>query len=112
MMTYKGFLATVTFDDDVGIFHGEVANLRDVITCQGQSVDELRKAFRDSVEDYLEFCAERGEEPEKPLSGRFLVRVPPELHRSIFERAARRGLSVNRWVRAALERAVEADETV
>ena len=51
-----------------GIFHGEIINIRDVITFQGQSVAELTKAFRDSIEDYLQFCEERGESPEKPFS--------------------------------------------
>ena len=67
-MGYKGYHATVEFDDEAGIFHGEVALVRDVITFQGTSVDELRQAFRDSVEDYLEWCAERGEAAEKPAS--------------------------------------------
>ena len=77
MMEYKGYFARVEFDDEANIFHGEVINLRDVISFEGESVDELRKAFIDSVEDYLEFCAERGEDPEKPYSGKFLVRVGP-----------------------------------
>ena len=67
-MEYKGYNATVEFDDEAGIFHGEVALVRDMITFQGTSVDELRQAFRDSVEDYLEWCAQRGEEAEKPLA--------------------------------------------
>ncbi len=54
-----------------------------MIEYKGESVDELRKAFTDSVEDYLEFCSERGEEPEKPYSGKFLVRVGPELHKTL-----------------------------
>lgn len=58
MMTYKGYIAMVEYDDAAGIFHGEVVNLRDVITFQGTSVEELRQAFVDSVDDYLEFCAE------------------------------------------------------
>lgn len=64
MMEYKGYVATVEFDDEADIFHGEVINLRDVITFQGKSVDELRQAFKDSLEDYLDFCASRHEEPE------------------------------------------------
>lgn len=59
-MEYKGYFARVEFDDEANIFHGEVINFRDVITFEGQSVDELRKAFIDSVEDYLEFCAQPG----------------------------------------------------
>ena len=67
-MEYKGYNATVEFDDEAEIFHGEVALVRDVITFQGTSVDELRQAFRDSIEEYLEWCAERGEAVEKPMS--------------------------------------------
>ena len=77
-MEYKGYLSRIEFDDEANIFHGEVINIRDVITFQGKSVDELRKAFEDSVEDYLAFCAEREEEPDKPFSGRFTVRLSPE----------------------------------
>jgi predicted HicB family RNase H-like nuclease len=62
MMEYKGYIGIVEFDDEAGIFHGEVINLRDVITFQGESVQELRQAFQDSVDDYLAFCAERNEE--------------------------------------------------
>jgi predicted HicB family RNase H-like nuclease len=68
-MKYKGYVGMVTFDDEAGIFHGEVINTRDVITFQGTCVEELRQAFIDSIDDYLAFCAERGEEPEKPFSG-------------------------------------------
>ena len=78
-MTYKGYRARVELDEQAGVFHGEIINTRDVITFQGSSVDELTRAFEDSVDDYLEFCSSRGEEPEKPFSGKFLVRVPPEV---------------------------------
>ncbi|MBI1925306.1 type II toxin-antitoxin system HicB family antitoxin [Candidatus Poribacteria bacterium] len=80
-MKYKGYLSRVEFDDEAHIFHGEVINIRGVITFQGKSVDELHQAFEDSVEDYLAFCAERGEEPDQPFSGRFTVRLSPEQHR-------------------------------
>ena len=80
-MTYNGYHAAIEFDDEAELFHGEVTGLRDVITFQGKSVAELKKAFRDSVEDYLAFCRERGEEPEKPFSGQFVVRTDPHAHR-------------------------------
>ena len=63
------YLGVVEFDDEAGLFHGEVVNTRDVITFQGATVDELRTAMQDSVDDYLDWCAERGKEPEKPFSG-------------------------------------------
>ncbi len=103
-LSYKGYIGVVTYDDEAGIFHGEVINLRDVITFQGESASELRQALRDSVEDYLAFCAERGEEPEKPFSGNLPLRIDPELHRKIFIRARREGKSLNRWINEALER--------
>ena len=104
MMEYKGYFAKVEFDDDANIFHGEVINLRDVITFEGTTVKALRKAFKDSVEDYLEFCAERGEEPEKPYSGRFLVRVEPELHKTLVIQARKNGKSLNALVHDALHK--------
>jgi len=65
-MSYKCYEAVVEYDEDAEIFHGEVMNTRDVITFQGRSVDELKAALAESVEDYLACCRERGEKPEKP----------------------------------------------
>ena len=107
MMEYKGYFARVEFDDAANIFHGEVINLRDVITFEGESVEELRKAFTDSVEDYLEFCAERGEDPEKPYSGKFLVRVEPDLHKTLVIQARKNGKSLNTWVSDALNQVIK-----
>lgn len=105
-MRYKGYEAVVEFDEEAEIFHGEVINLRDVITFQGASVEELKQALADSVEDYLAFCAERGEEPEKPYSGQFVVRTDPGLHRQVASAARRAGTSLNKFVTSVLERAV------
>ena len=106
VMQYKNYAGQVEFDDEAGLFHGEVVNLREVITFQGTSVDELRQAFADSVEDYLEFCADLCESPQKPASGNFVMRVSPELHRHIADAAAREGKSLNSWARDVLEWAV------
>ncbi len=103
-MEYKGYQATVSFDDEAQIFYGEVIDTRDVITFQGKSVDELSQAFHDSVDDYLEFCAERGEEPGKPFSGKFLVRIKPETHRRVYASALASGKSINAWVEETLTR--------
>lgn len=97
-MRYKGYEAIVEFDEEAGVFHGEVINIRDVVTFQGTSVKELKKAFHDSVDDYLEFCKERHEEPDKPFSGRFVLRLEPALHKKLFVRAKREGKSINAWV--------------
>ena len=104
-MSYKGYQAIVAYDEDAEIFHGEVVNLRDVITFQGKSVKELKKAFADSVEDYIDFCAQRGEAPEKPFSGQFVVRVDPPIHRAVATAAKQAGMSLNKWVAVTLVRA-------
>jgi Uncharacterized protein encoded in hypervariable junctions of pilus gene clusters len=80
MMKYKGYIGAVTYDDEVEIFHGEVINSHDVITFQGTCVDDIKQPFIDSVEDYLEFCHERGEKPEKPFFGKIIPRIPPEVN--------------------------------
>lgn len=97
MMEYKGYVATVEYDDEAVIFHGEIVNTRDVITFQGRSVKELRRALKDSIEDYLAWCRERGKEPEKPFSGKFVVRIDPEAHRRITLAAHEEGKSLNAW---------------
>lgn len=107
MMEYKGYIGKVEFDDEASIFHGEVVNTRDVITFQGESVAELKQAFRESVDDYLAFCLERGEAPDKPFSGQFVTRIPPELHRQVNVAAMRSGKSLNAWVSEQLQAAVE-----
>jgi predicted HicB family RNase H-like nuclease len=104
-MTYSGYQAVIEFDDEAEVFHGEVAGLRDVITFQGKSVAELKKAFRDSVDDYLAFCRSRGEEPEKPFSGQFIVRTAPQTHRLAVMAARAKGISLNAFVTAAIENA-------
>ena len=107
MMEYKGYFAKVEFDDDDNIFHGEVINLRDIITFEGETVSELKQAFQGSVDDYLAFCTERSEEPEKPYSGKFVVRVEPELHKHITIEARKKGKSLNVWVKDAISKALK-----
>src|SRR5437588_12990683 len=106
MMEHKGYVGQVEYDDEAGIFHGEVINTRDVITFQGKSVAELKKAFRESVDDYLALCADRGEQPDKPFSGQFVTRIPPELHRQVNLAASLSGKSLNAWVADQLQAAV------
>lgn len=103
MIIYKGYIGHIEFDDEANIFHDEVVNTRDVITFQGCSVNELRKSLHDSVEAYLKFCAKRGKEPDKPFSGKFIVRLTPEQHRKIFIAAKKSGQSINKWAVQVLE---------
>ena len=107
MMEYKGYIGHVEFDDEAEILHGEVINTRDVITFQGKTVGEIKEAFRDSVEDYLDYCAKLGQEPEKPFTGKFMLRIPPDLHRKIYVAAKQSGESINAWIKEQLTHSVE-----
>jgi len=104
MLQYKGYTGRVEYDYECGLLHGEVVDLRDVITFQGTSVEEIQQAFRESIDDYLAFCEERGEEPDRPFSGRFMLRLSPELHRSVYTQAELAGKSLNQWISDRLEK--------
>lgn len=106
MLMYKGYIGHVELDEEAAIFHGEVINTRDVITFQGTTVKELQRAFIDSIEDYLAFCAERNENPDKPFSGKFNLRLDPSLHRQAFILAKQHGMSLNEWVTQAIQHQV------
>ena len=107
MLTYKGYIGHVEFDDEADIFHGEVINTHDIITFQGKTVAEIKKAFRESINDYLAFCKERNEEPEKPFSGKFNLRIDPELHRKIYIAAKQTHVSINQWITDAIKHHVQ-----
>lgn len=103
-MKYKGYIGQVIYDEDAKIFHGEVIGLKDIITFQGESVKELEQAFKDSINDYLNFCQERGENPEKTFSGKLNVRMDPKLHAHLATEAERSGLSLNDLITQKLRR--------
>jgi len=103
-MKYKGYLADITYDDEAKIFHGEVIGLKDIITFQGKSVDELKKAFCDSINDYLAWCEERGEQPEKTYSGKLHIRMNPSLHANLAIEATKQGVSLNDLINQKLLR--------
>jgi predicted HicB family RNase H-like nuclease len=107
ILLYKGYQGVFEYDPETDIFHGDVVNLTDVITFQGRSIDELKRALADSVDDYLTFCAEKGKTPDKPYSGRFNLRLDPELHRRIAACAALSGKSLNQWLLDSLKELVQ-----
>lgn len=102
---YKGYVGAFEFEPGDDAFHGEVAGIRDVVHFTGRSVDELRQAFQEAVDDYVATCAEIGKNPEKPCSGRFMVRVSPEVHRLSETAAKATGKSLNTFAAEALEKA-------
>ncbi len=106
---YKGYHGSAEYDADVGLFHGEVSDTRDVITFQGRDPAELRTAFQESIDDYLDFCESRGEDPDKPYSGKWMIRMSPELHRELAMKASRSGKSLNEYACDTLQHSVTND---
>ena len=105
-MEYKDYKAIIEFDEDAELFHGEVITTKDVITFQGASVEDLKQAFADSVDDYLSWCEERGEEPDKAFSGKFNLRISPETHRELTYLAREQNKSLNNFIAEKLEDAI------
>ena len=106
MMKYKGYIGHVEYDDEAKIFRGEVVGLKDIITFQGSSVEELEEAFKDSIEDYLAWCKKRKEKPEKTFSGTFNLRIPPDLHARLALQAKSMGVSLNSFIAQTLNQIV------
>lgn len=98
MKLYQGYSGSIEFDDEDMVFHGRVLGIRDIVTFEAESAEELVKAFHDSVDDYLAFCKERGMEPQKPYSGKLALRTTPEIHALLSKAAAHDGKSINQWV--------------
>ena len=105
-MTYKGYTAIVGFSAEDECLVGHIAGINDVIGFHADSVEEIRKVFHGTVDDYLATCAKIGREPNKPYSGKVTLRLPPELHAQLAVRAEANGSSLNNWLVSALSQSV------
>ena len=107
-MTYKGYFARVEFDPRENIFVGHVLGVSDRISFHGETVTELTNEFHQAVDHYLKDCAKTGRDPQKPASGKLMLRIRPEVHAAVGIAAAATGKSINQWVDEVLERAAHA----
>lgn len=108
-LSHRGYSAKVAYDERDDLFVGRVLGVRSIISFHGQTVAELRSEFNRAVDDYIAECADKGVAPEKPASGRLLLRVSPDLHGRAMVVAQASGKSLNQWVTELLSRAVVAD---
>lgn len=106
-MEYKGFKAKVEYSVDDEVFWGRLLGVDDIVTFEGKSVRELKRAMKDAVEFYLEICERSGHEPRKKYSGKLLLRLMPELHAEIAAAAAASGQSINEWSKQVFQQAVK-----
>ena len=108
-MTYKGYSARIEFDSDDGLFVGHLAGVNDIIGFHAETVSDLRHAFQDSVDDYLETCGKVGKAPDRPFSGKVMFRLAPEVHAHAALAAELSGQSLNQWAEEALRKASARD---
>lgn len=104
-MNYRGYAATIEYDAEDAVFIGRIAGIRDRVGFHADSVEGLRQAFGEAVDDYLETCAKVGKEPQKSFSGQVMFRISPEVHRKAALAAELSGKSLNQWAEEVLDRA-------
>ena len=106
MMSYKGYAARIEYSDEDGCFVGHIAGIRDVVGFHGESVTELRSSFEEAVDDYLVTCEKLNRSPQRPYSGKVMLRIDPNIHARVAMLAESQGKSLNAWAQETLLRAV------
>lgn len=107
-LTYKDFIGSVSFSEADNLFFGKVEGIDGLVNFEGESVASLTQSFHDAVDDYLEYCAEEGIEPHKSYSGNLNVRLTPAIHSRVAYLAKQAGMSINAFIRAAVEKQIAA----
>lgn len=110
MLEYRGYHATITYDADDELFVGQVFGITDSLNFHGSSIEELKRMFAQSIDNYLDLCKQVGKEPEKEFKGSFNVRIPSELHREISMLAAQQKVTLNQYVINALSKSIVSAE--
>jgi predicted HicB family RNase H-like nuclease len=105
VLKYKGYHGSTEYSLEDDCLHGRLLGINDVITYEGNSVKEIKAAFKDSVDDYLAFCKETGKEPNKPYSGKVMFRIDPQVHANAALAAQLKGISLNQWAEEVLREA-------
>jgi len=106
-IVHKEFIGSVQFSSEDEVFYGKIEGINDLVTFEGKSVTQLKKAFKDAVEDYLELCRDLGKDVFKSFKGSFNIRINPELHSKAFEKALMEGKTLNQFVKDAIESKVK-----
>ncbi|MBQ8806736.1 MAG: type II toxin-antitoxin system HicB family antitoxin [Bacteroidaceae bacterium] len=105
-ITYKGYIGSVAYSEKDDIFFGKIEGINALVNFEGESVTELKNAFHEAVDDYIAFCEEEGIQPHKSYSGSLNVRISPETHSQIAILASKAGISINAFIKQALDRQV------
>ena len=105
-LTYKGYNGSVSFSEKDNVFFGKIEGINGLVNFEGESVKELTDAFHEAVDDYLEYCKEEGIEPHKSYSGSLNIRLSPETHSRVAILAKQAGMSINAFIKSAVEKQI------
>ena len=105
LMIYKGYTASMVFDPEDKVIVGRVLDIDDIISFHGLSVIEFESSFHAAVDAYLAAAKELGSAPDRPASGKVMLRISPQVHAAALKAAARSGTSLNKWAENALGKA-------
>lgn len=105
-LSYKGYIGSVNFSEKDNVFFGKIEGINGLVNFEGESVKELTAAFHEAVDDYLAYCEDEGIQPHKSYSGTLNVRITPEIHSQVAILAKRTGLSINAFIKQALEKQI------
>lgn len=111
-LKYRNFEGSIEASLEDGCLYGRILFIQDRVIYEGETVSGLEKCFRESVDDYLETCEEVGKDPDRPCSGQFQVRIPPDMHRDAVRSAYRASISLNHFVQRSIEEKLERQEIV
>lgn len=107
-LKYKDYIGSVEFSEEDNVFFGKLEGIDALVNYEGESVTELKTAFKEAVDDYLEFCKAENITPEKPYSGKIFITISPEIHNKVVHLAQKNGISVNAFVNTAIEKQIKA----
>lgn len=110
-LMYKEYIASVHFNADDEIFFGKIEGIDDLVSFEGESVSELKKAFEEAVEDYVALCKSTGKPNEKSYKGSFSIRISPEIHKKAKRMAIMKGISLNQFIQNAVEEEVNRESS-
>ena len=109
---YKGYVGTVEFSEEDGIFYGKVMGIRSLISYEGENAKELVADFHGAVDDYLAVCKAEGKEPEIAFKGSFNIRLSPELHKKLYIYSTAHQMSINKYIEEILEKSPAAQVVI
>jgi len=110
VLVYEDFMGSVHFSAEDEVFFGKIEGIEDLVSFEGKSVKEIKKAFEEAVDDYIQICQDNDRELEKSYKGSFNVRMPPDLHRKVKRTAVKLGISLNQFIQRAVEDELEKAE--